>query len=159
METLEQNEVLINLSQDKLDQILNLDLILIKLKLQDAEEGEAWPVEYCNDVELEYKRFLILKLLYPEKDIVPNGHIDKFWHQHILDTEKYATDCFEIFGSFLHHYPYFGMNGEEDANNLSLAFEETKALYKKHFEVDYIGFAKRCKAPKCRTQCKPMKCK
>lgn len=136
-----------------------LDLTMIKLKLQDKEEGQGWSRKQCDEAEKEYKCFLALKRKYPEKDIVPNGDIDKFWHQHILDTAKYAVDCQELFGYFLHHYPYFGMNGKQDAQNLSDAFEETKTLYKRHFGIDYIGGAKRCKAPKCRTQCKPVKCK
>lgn len=142
-----------------MDDIEALDLTLIKQKLQDKEESEGWSTDRCDQIEIEYKRFLVLKRAYPEKDIVPNGSIDKFWHQHILDTAKYAVDCHDLFGYFLHHYPYFGMNGEQDAKNLTAAFEETKYLYKKHFGVDYIGSAKRCKAPKCRTQCKPVKCK
>ena len=139
--------------------ILQLDLKMIKLKLQDKEEGQGWTSEMCESAEVEYKRFLALKRHYPEKDIVPNGVVDRFWHQHILDTMKYAEDCQELFGYFLHHFPYFGMNGKQDAQNLTDAFEETKDLYKKHFGIDYVGFAKRCKAPKCRTQCKPVKCK
>jgi hypothetical protein len=139
--------------------ILDMDFTMIKLKLQDKEEGQGWSPAQCEDAEREYKRFLALKRTYPEKDIVPHRILDHFWHQHILDTEKYATDCQVIFGRFLHHYPYFGMNGEQDAQNLTDAFEETKALYKLHFSEAYVGKAKRCKAPKCRTQCKPMKCK
>ncbi len=142
-----------------IEDILSLDLEMIKRKLQDKEEGEGWSIEYCNSTELEYKRFLALKRSYPNIDIVPHASIDKFWHQHILDTAKYAKDCEELFGYFIHHFPYFGMNGDEDAQNLVDAFEHTKLIYKKHFNEDYIGFAKRCKAPKCRTQCKPMKCK
>ena len=136
-----------------------IDFSLIKLKLRDKEEGLGWTTHRCNQVEREYKRFLTLKRAYPEKDIVPHKLLDHFWHQHILDTEQYATDCQLVFGRFLHHYPYFGMNGKQDAQNLSDAFEETKALYKLHFGDDYLGLATRCKAPKCRTQCKPMKCR
>lgn len=142
-----------------MNDIDSLNLEMIKQKLKDKEEGEGWSKELCNETEIEYKKFLALKRHYPNKDIVPNGAIDKFWHQHILDTEKYATDCKNLFGYFLHHFPYFGMNGKQDAKNLVDAFEDTKSIYKKHFGEDYIGFAKRCKAPKCRTQCKPMKCK
>jgi hypothetical protein len=116
-------------------------------------------VDECNQVEEEYRRFLALKREYPDKDIVPHKTIDVFWHQHILDTAKYAQDCEAIFGYFLHHFPYFGMNGKQDAQNLMDAFEETKILYQQHFSKNYIGMAKRCKAPKCRTQCKPVKCK
>jgi hypothetical protein len=140
-------------------QIESLDLSMIKLKLQDEDEGQGWTDSKCDEVEKEYKRFLILKRLYPNKEIVPHREIDLFWHQHILDTEKYAEDCERCFGHFLHHYPYFGMNGPEDAQNLANAFEETKELYKDNFNEDYIGDSMRCKAPKCRTQCKPMKCR
>jgi hypothetical protein len=142
-----------------MDDINAVDFTMIKLKLQDEEEGQGWLPELCDEVEIEYKKFLALKRKYPEKDIVPHRALDHFWHQHILDTEKYASDCDLIFGRFLHHYPYFGMNGQQDAKDLSDAFEETKILYKKHFNKEYVGMAKRCKAPKCRTQCKPMKCK
>lgn len=156
METLKEKSEVLDLFYED---IKLLDLGMIKLKLQDKEEGEGWSQAKCNEAEIEYKRFLALKRAYPMKEIVPHGLIDKFWHQHILDTVTYAEDCSELLGYFLHHYPYFGMNGEQDAQNLTDAFEETKVLYKKHFGVNYIGAAKRCKAPKCRTQCKPVKCK
>lgn len=153
-------EYLITEIENKTEEnIMSLDLSMIKLKLEDKEEGQGWEAEFCNEAEIEYKRFLILKWENPNADIVPNGVIDKFWHQHILDTEKYAQDCNRLFGKFIHHYPYFGMNGEKDAKDLKDAFEYTKELYKKKFGENYIGAAKRCKAPKCRTQCKPMKCK
>ena len=139
--------------------IENLDLSMIKVKLQDKEEGLGWTVELCNEIEIEYKRFLALKRKYPEKEVVPNSLIDKFWHQHILDTLKYAQDCENLFGYFLHHYPYFGMNGKQDAQNLIDAFGETRKIYQRHFKEEYVGQSTRCQAPKCRTQCKPMKCK
>lgn len=139
--------------------ISEIDFTMIKLKLQDKEEGLGWTKRQCNEAEIEYTRFLALKRTYPEKEIVPTKTIDAFWHQHILDTAKYAEDCQTVFGYFLHHYPYFGMNGKQDAQNLVGAFEETKTLYKKHFGKDYVGDAPKCKTPKCRTACKPVKCK
>lgn len=152
---------ILDIAQGQIDMhdIADLNLEMVKRKLQDPEEGEGWSMEFCDEAEVEYKRFLALRRRYPDRDIVPTGPIDTFWHQHILDTERYATDCKRIFGYFLHHYPYFGMNGPEDAKNLVTAFEETKELYRKHFGIPYIGAAKRCKPPKCRTQCKPVKCK
>ena len=137
--------------------IATLDFNMIKLKLQDKDEGAGWSQEKCHVVELEYKRFLALKKAYPEKDIVPNREVDTFWHQHILDTAKYAQDCGDIFGYFLHHYPYFGMNGEEDYDNLCKAFDETAALYEQHFYEPYKGNFK--ERARCRTACKPVKCK
>src|ERR1700730_2351601 len=98
-----------------MDDITSLDFSMVKLKLQDTEEGPGWSKEDCNRAEEEYKKFLALKRAYPERDIVPNKMVDQFWHQHILDTVKYAEDCETVFGYFVHHYPYFGMNGSSGA--------------------------------------------
>ncbi len=136
------------------DKIRDLDLEMVRLKLRDEDEGLGWSELQCRLVEVDYKRFLLLKYLYPEKEIVPNKVVDLFWHQHILDTEKYARDCENIFGYFVHHYPYFGMNGASDFQNLQAAFQETCALYQEHFGEEYGSVP-----TKCRTKCKPMKCK
>jgi hypothetical protein len=138
-----------------MEDIAALDLSMIKLKLQDAEEGPAWTAEKCDAVEVDYKRFLALKRAYHDVEIVPNKEVDLFWHQHILDTEKYAQDCELLFGNFLHHYPYFGMQGEEDYARLCAAFSETQSLYALHFG----GKGGSSGSGKCRTKCKPVKCK
>jgi hypothetical protein len=141
--------------------IHTLDFSMVKLKLQDPDEGQGWTPELCDQVEREYKNFLALKRVYSDRDIVPNHLVDLFWHQHILDTAKYAEDCQLIFGFFLHHFPYFGMRGEEDFANLCNAFEETKALNDLHFDAmpDQPPSRKaKCRSA-CRTGCKPVKCK
>lgn len=131
-------------------EIKQLDLSRIKWKLMDAEEGQGWTEDLCNLAETEYKRYLTLVKLYPKAEIVPNKIMDKFWHQHILDTAAYARDCENIFGEFIHHYPYFGMEGKEDKQNLINAFEHTKALYKITFMKDMEeAFASRCKDHAC----------
>ncbi len=91
----------------------------IKFKLMDKEEGEGWSLYKVDMLEKWYKRFLYLCAKYPEKSIVPTKEIDKFWHYHILDTGKYEADCQQAFGYFLHHFPYFGMRGEDDAKQLT----------------------------------------
>ncbi len=110
-----------------------LDLDPIKLKLMDAEEGQGWSREYVDRVELLYKRFLALLVTHPEETIAPSKDVDKFWHGHILDTLKYADDCQNVFGYFLHHFPYFGMRGAEDRANLKVASENMKRLYEREF--------------------------
>lgn len=152
-------DVVVNENVIYMKDIDGLDLGMIKLKLQDHEEGQGWSHAQCDETEKEYKKFLALKRRYPDYEIVPHRMVDIFWHQHILDTEKYYQDCENIFGYFVHHYPYFGMRDEQEKQDLMDAFEETKQLYYQHFGESYIGMATRCKAPKCRTQCKPMKCK
>ena len=112
-----------------------LDLEPIKFKLMNREEGEGWTREYVDQVETAYRRFLTLVVKYPDETIAPSKDVDKFWHGHILDTMKYAEDCQNVFGYFLHHFPYFGMRGEEDAANLARAGEATMRLYEYEFKA------------------------
>jgi len=65
--------------------------------------------------------------------MVPSKEVDAFWHAHILDTMKYAEDCEEIFGYFLHHFPYLGLRGGEDAARQEQADQETQRLYQQEF--------------------------
>jgi len=110
-----------------------LDLGPIKLKLMNPVEGHGWSREYADRMELAYQRFLILSVTHPEETLAPSKDVDRFWHGHILDTLKYAEDCEKAFGYFLHHFPYFGMRGAEDAANLAKAAENTKRLYRQEF--------------------------
>lgn len=126
--------IVLNKAHDQtIAKIYALDLSPIKFKLMDAEEGHGWSREYADHVEIEYKRFLILLAKYPEASIAPSKEVDKFWHGHILDTLKYADDCNDVFGYFLHHFPYFGMRGSEDAANLAAAAETMNYLYQEEF--------------------------
>src|SRR5713226_1774521 len=110
-----------------------LDLEPIKFKLMDTEEGQGWSREYVDQMEIASRRFLTLSVKYPEATIAPSKDVDKFGHGHILDTMKYAEDCQNVFGYFVHHFPYFGMRGEEDAANLAEAGKTTNRLYEKEF--------------------------
>ena len=117
--------------KDFILQQLNLEPIVIKA--MDKEEGLGWSFSYALEVCDEYRKFLVLCLKNPNTAIVPSTQIDDFWHLHILDTQKYAQDCNECFGYFLHHFPYFGMRGKQDAQRLKDAWEKTKGLYINEF--------------------------
>lgn len=117
------------INQKSIDPLIaNLDFEMVKMKLKETEEGEGWSDIQCESAEIEYKRYLHLCKIYG-KGIVPNKIMDTFWHYHILDTRAYQNDCEAVFGYFLHHFPYFGMRGEEDALNLKEAFGITKERY------------------------------
>ena len=120
-------------TQEMLSSIAAIDLSMVRMKLMDAEEGESWSIDHCDRVEREYRRYLALSRQYPDKAVVPSKVVDTFWHFHILDTQAYADDCDRAFGYFLHHYPYFGMKGEQDAEALGAAYDETLGLYESHF--------------------------
>jgi len=114
-----------------------LDLTPIKCKLMHVESGEGWSLERANAVEKEYRRFLCLMKLYPEEDTAPLVDVDTFWHYHILDTMKYAADCDQAFGYFLHHYPYVGLRGGDDAQFRIDSGERMRSLYESTFGEAY----------------------
>ena len=129
--------------------ITSIDLSQVRRKLTEPEpEGKGWGEEQALIVEKWYRRFLHVALKYPEVRPVPNHQIDAFWHQHILDTRAYARDCQTVFGHFLHHYPYFGLNG--DASERDDCFVQTNTIYRKEFGEDCLSIGKDgvgCKAP------------
>lgn len=137
--------------------INSIDLSMVKTKLEDSDEGVGWSSEYCDRVEVEYRRYLALSRAYPQKAVVPSRIVDTFWHAHILDTQAYGRDCERTFGFFLHHYPYFGMRGREDAQALGDAYDETLNFYAFHFgpapeDIWARSGAARC--PNCGNRCK-----
>ena len=115
--------------------IAGIDLEMVKMKLRQPEEGENWTKEQCDSAEVEYKRYLQLCKTY-RKGIVPNKIMDKFWHYHILDTRAYHKDCDVVFGYYLHHFPYFGMRGEQDEKDLENGWILTKQRYLETFKEE-----------------------
>ena len=121
---------------------LNLDQI--KQKLMHVESGEGWTLEQANAVEIEYRRFLYLMKKFPNEQTSPSVAVDTFWHYHILDTMKYAADCEQVFGYFLHHYPYIGMVGENAGEEHHDSGERMRELYEQTFAVSYNPGAAFC---------------
>jgi hypothetical protein len=110
-----------------------LDLELIKFKATRTEDGYGWSAQHADKMEVAYKRYLILHAKHPDVMLAPEQDIDRFWHMHILDTRKYAADCEATFGHFLHHFPYLGLRGEDDAKALEEAFAKMQALLAQEF--------------------------
>jgi hypothetical protein len=113
--------------------VMELDLDPIKVKLMHVDSGESWSQVKANLVEKEYRRFLWLMKMYPNESIAPLVDVDIFWHYHILDTMKYARDCEQVFGYFLHHYPYIGMRGKDDEQFRLDSGERMRTLYEASF--------------------------
>lgn len=139
-------------------ELQHLDLEPIKVKLLSSD-GHGWTVGQVEEMVAAYRRFLFLCYRHPEKRIVPTHLIDEVWHTHILDTSKYARDCEQVFGYFLHHFPYLGTRGSADQQALLDAFAETKALYEQEFgEPIAVGSAADChdggcSGPQCQASC------
>lgn len=118
------------------EKLESLDLTLIAYKLMHPSYGQGWTYQQVDRAIANYKRFLLLLYLYPNSVIVPTQEIDQVWHQHILDTRKYAEDCQRLFGYFVHHSPYFGMESDSAQYVIETAFSRTQKLFAQHFGID-----------------------
>src|SRR3989338_2927112 len=120
--------------------IYSIDFSMVVDKIVDTKKWRrADVVKIC---EL-YRHFLFLKKKYSLDDekLPPSEEIDEFWHNHILDTKKYKVDCQNIFGFYLDHYPYFGLDGKTTKDDLDNAFKRTQELHHKEFG-DYIYYVR-----------------
>jgi hypothetical protein len=125
-------------SKPQFNTIAELDLDPIKVKLMHKESGEGWSLEKANTMEFEYRRFLCLMKMFPDEQVAPLFDVDIFWHYHILDTMKYAVDCEQVFGYFLHHFPYSGLRGDDDEAVHKQIGARMQELYEATFGEAYI---------------------
>jgi hypothetical protein len=98
-------------------------------------EKQGWSLERAEAARAEYVRFLTLLQRKPGFMLIPwpnkegQDDLDQFWHQHILDTAKYAADCEALFGRMIHHNPHV-LRGSGDERD---AMEKTQRLYARTF--------------------------
>lgn len=129
-------------------QVSQLNFQRLKHKYTASSEAEMSAAQW-DASELEYRRFLTLKCLYPTVALVPSKQVDAIWHAHILDTRAYRENCLQVFGRFIDHYPYFGIYGQDDYQELKSAFAHTVALYEQHFGA-YPGGGCEVQAMRCK---------
>lgn len=110
---------------------IDMDGAIDRLRLP-APKGKGWTAEEADGAVKWYKRFLALATKYPDATLVPSVLVDEVWHQHILDTRRYQTDCNAIFGHFFHHNPRRPASGAEEAR-MQAAFRQTNMLYRSEF--------------------------
>lgn len=114
--------------------VATIDLTNVARKLR-REQG--WSEAEAATAVTRYRRFLCMRYLDAEFELVPAKDIDKVWHQHILHTRSYARDCQRVFGSFLHHAP-----GEDDSEAtqalLTANFEKMRVRYAELFGEEYV---------------------
>lgn len=124
-----------------------LDLEPIKFKAMRSDDGYGWSKQHADGTAIAYKRYLTLVAKYPDVTLAPDQDTDRFWHMHILDTMKYAADCDAIFGRFIHHFPYLGLRGEDDARALDTAFATMQKLLAEEFGEGAVQAAAWCAQP------------
>ena len=118
-----------------LSKLKSLDLGPIAYKLLYPDEGNGWTKEEITRAITHYKIFLLLVFLHPGRPIIPTKEIDHVWHNHILDTSKYAQDCEFLFGYFLHHYPYGGTRNGAEQQQLETDFLQIQQFLQQYFDL------------------------
>ena len=102
--------------------IVRLDLDPVR---QKAAERHGWNAATAAAMESDYRDFLILIAENPKVVISPwSDALDLFWHEHILDTARYAADCRRVLGRFIQHDPHIA----RDPYRHDCTIEATKAL-------------------------------
>lgn len=119
-------------------------------KLLEVKNGE-WDLNRAEAAVQDYKRYMAVTKALGGVQLVPNGEIDETWHLHILDTRAYTKDCNELFGEYLHHFPYFGMLGEENRQQWLDVQSESEFLWQKLFGKALYGSTR--EAQKCPQVC------
>ncbi len=117
--------------------IRSIDFGPMKVNILDDPTLD-WDADKVDFVEEQYKNWLLLRRLnLPDPAVVPptEPDLDTFWHFHILDTYSYVRDCSSIFGSYHHHFPYFGIRDDEDLEDLIDASQETRRQYLERFDT------------------------
>ena len=119
-------------------------------KLLEVKNGE-WDLNRAEAAVRDYKRYMAVTKALGGVQLIPNGEIDETWHMHILDTRSYMKDCNELFGEYLHHFPYFGMLGEENRQQWLDVQSESELLWQKLFGEALYGVTH--EAQKCPQVC------
>lgn len=117
-----QREELAQLAKD-----LRLSHVLAK-----AAENYSWEGAQAEYAREWYVKHWYLARKYPERPLAAvSKAADRLWHQHIIDTRKYAEDCDRILGRFMNHTPIYGTPSEIENN----AYQETLQLYEEEFSI------------------------
>jgi hypothetical protein len=116
----------------------SLDLGPLAHQLMHPRSSCGWSRAKTIQGIARYLAFLYLVEQYARLQLVPTQEVDQVWHQHILDTQKYAEDCHHLFGQIIHHFPYLGTRGEADQHQWYRSYALTQVLFRKHFGTGFV---------------------
>jgi len=134
--------------------IRELDLDEVRRRLV-AKKG--WSAAHADRMVQEYREYLALFFHHPGEELVPPSQdLDDVWHEHILDTPRYAADCDRMFGRFIHHVPGLEHGTERHAEGLHRTRRHWWQIFGRHREkrltvardadghVDVVTFGSSC---------------
>jgi|CXWL01.1.fsa_nt_gi hypothetical protein len=119
-----------------------------------VKENPDWSQDRLSISEYHYRQFMALCKSFPDENItVPSSDIDEVWHSHILHTEKYADDCNEYFGFFLHHSPF------NEENPCPSEPDESPELFRALFGLVPVNLWGKPKCKSCNSCTRCSKCR
>lgn len=81
--------------------------------------------EIGKQLEMEFKRWVALKIIDPVNSIAPSRAVDMYWHLFMLHTKEYSDFCKPMFGCYMGHAP----TTDETAAEATLIGKRTKESY------------------------------
>jgi hypothetical protein len=121
------------MDQELWNRVAALDLSAVVSQLVNYQ---GWTAERAASVEQRYRRFFYLKASLPDGMASPSAEIDEFWHQHIINTRQYGSDCWRVAGRFLHH-TFLSPTDPEQAREIQTVWLATWICYETLFEEPY----------------------
>jgi hypothetical protein len=130
--------------EEKKDYIMKMDFSMLIKKLSNDKLPHPyqylWQRQDVLDAVERYRKYLFILVKYQNDypTIPPTYEIDEIWHNHILETKRYQQDCEALFGHYLHHYPYYGLDNPAhlgvDFKTMHKGFQLTKTLFLVEFQ-------------------------
>jgi hypothetical protein len=82
----------------------NFDLVVYKTRKSYHERGLQMEDEFYVAGVLALKQYYTTAVFDPHNLHAVSEHLDRFWHEHILDTARYEVLCRDM-KAFMHHDP------------------------------------------------------
>jgi hypothetical protein len=115
---------------------IDLTALKAKLTLPPSRGGHSWTPERADAAEAQYKKWLFLQRKHEDVLLAPGSEIDAIWHFHILETRAYIRDTAQIFGHYLHHYPYVGIT--DGLAKVGAVFDQTRQLFRAEYAEELM---------------------
>jgi hypothetical protein len=115
----------INADEDAKSYIDGLEFaqLITRFLTQSPDHGGlGWDAKEAKVAALRYKKWLYLKRKFYDELVPPPWDVHFFWQGHLKDSLAYLRDTSAIFGQYLHHFPFFGLQNAADRKRRREAF-------------------------------------
>jgi hypothetical protein len=115
-------------AKEKANVVMNWDMsdVRLRMKKEDATITDT----FLNKLEVEYKRFMTLRLFHPQETMPVSPIVDEMWHTHILFTSDYVKMAQSVGEVYFHHRPIVS---QKDVVELTPLYE--KNTLKRYAEI------------------------